>query len=82
MTAADQPTTTNPVLAAIQQARLTTRERQVLERALAGKRNREIAAELGISPRTVEVFKGRMREKLRALGLVDLINALALTRPR
>lgn len=54
-------------------ARLTERERQVLERVVGGKHNREIAAELDISPRTVEVYKARIMEKCQVRRLPDLI---------
>lgn len=54
-------------------ARLSTRERQVLDGVLAGRPNRTIAAELGISPRTVEVFKARMMEKMRARSVPELV---------
>lgn len=54
-------------------ARLTERERQVMDLVIAGKPNREIAAELDISPRTVEVFKARMMEKLQARSLPELV---------
>jgi RNA polymerase sigma factor (sigma-70 family) len=53
--------------------RLTERERQVFEFVGAGRHNREIAAELGISARTVEVYKSRMMEKLQVERLSDLI---------
>lgn len=61
-------------------ARLSTRERQVLELTLAGKRNGEIAAQLGISPRTVEVFKGRMKEKLCARSLPEMTQLVRAAR--
>lgn len=54
-------------------ARLTGREREVLDRVAAGLHNREIATELGISPRTVEVYKARLMEKLGVSRLPDLI---------
>ncbi|MCC6194457.1 MAG: response regulator transcription factor, partial [Burkholderiales bacterium] len=41
-------------------ARLTTREREVLSLVVEGRHNREVAQILGISPRTVEVYKARM----------------------
>jgi len=44
---------------------LTTRERQVSELVSAGHTVKQIAAQLGISPRTVEVYKSRMAQKLR-----------------
>jgi len=53
--------------------RLTERERQVFEFVVSGRHNREIAAELGISARTVEVYKSRMMEKLQVERLPDLI---------
>jgi RNA polymerase sigma factor (sigma-70 family) len=53
--------------------RLTGREREVLELVAAGLHNREIAARLGISARTVEVYKARLMEKLGVRRLPDLI---------
>jgi RNA polymerase sigma factor (sigma-70 family) len=53
--------------------RLSERERQVMERVVAGQHNREIAAELEISPRTVEVFKARMMEKMKARSVPELV---------
>lgn len=54
-------------------AGLTPREREVMERVVAGMHNREIAAELGISPRTVEVHKARMMDKLGVGNVADLV---------
>jgi two-component system, LuxR family, response regulator FixJ len=54
-------------------ARLTPREREVLELVVHGRHNREIAATLGISPRTVEVYKARVMDKLQVDRLPDLI---------
>lgn len=54
-------------------ARLTPREREVLELVVHGRHNREIAAALGISPRTVEVYKARVMDKLQVDRLPDLI---------
>ncbi len=53
--------------------RLTPREREVMRMTVSGSHNREIARELGISPRTVEVYKARMMEKLGVDRLPDLI---------
>ena len=53
--------------------RLTPRERQVFDGVVAGWHNREIARSLDISPRTVEVYKARMMEKLGVQRLPDLI---------
>lgn len=54
-------------------ARLSERERQVMALTVAGKPNRDIALELDISPRTVEVFKARMMEKMQARSLPELV---------
>jgi RNA polymerase sigma factor (sigma-70 family) len=54
-------------------ARLTPRERQVLKLVVEGRHNREVAAALGISPRTVEVYKARIMDKMQVTRLADLI---------
>lgn len=54
-------------------AALTAREREVLEHAAKGLHAKEIAAALGISPRTVEVHKSRLMEKLGARNLAELV---------
>lgn len=54
-------------------ARLTSREREVLDHLVQGKINKQIAEDLGISQRTVEVHRARIREKMEARGLADLI---------
>jgi two-component system, LuxR family, response regulator FixJ len=53
--------------------RLTRREREILKLLTAGHSNREIATQLGISPRTVEVHKARIMEKLECHSLAELI---------
>ena len=53
--------------------RLTAREREVLGHVLAGRHNREIAALLDISPRTIEVYKARLMDKLNVDRLPDLV---------
>jgi len=53
--------------------RLTPREREVMDRVVAGRHNREIAADLGISPRTVEVYKARLMDKLDVRRVADLV---------
>lgn len=52
---------------------LTQRERQVLTLLGRGLQNREIAVELSISPRTVEVYKARMMEKLDCASIADVV---------
>lgn len=54
-------------------ATLTPREREVMEMIVAGAHNREIAEKLGISPRTVEVHKARVMQKLQAEGVAQLV---------
>jgi FixJ family two-component response regulator len=64
-------------------AALTVREREVLEHAAKGLHAKEIAAALGISPRTVEVHKSRLMEKLGARNLAELVRfALGAGKPR
>lgn len=54
-------------------ARLTSREREVLEHAARGLHAKEIAAALGISSRTVEVHKTRIMEKLEVRNIAELV---------
>jgi RNA polymerase sigma factor (sigma-70 family) len=54
-------------------SRLTPREREVLNLLVEGLTQREIAGRLTISPRTVEVYKARMMEKLQCRSLAELI---------
>jgi two-component system response regulator FixJ len=59
--------------AAARLALLTERERQVLDLIVAGKANKVIAHELSISPRTVEIHRARVMEKMDAGNLADLV---------
>ena len=52
---------------------LTARERQVLDLVGAGSPNREVAEAPGISPRTVEVHKARVMEKLQVRNVSELV---------
>jgi FixJ family two-component response regulator len=54
-------------------ASLTPREREVMQLVVDGRHNREIARDLDISVRTVEVHKARMMEKLQAATVADLV---------
>ena len=53
--------------------KLTNREREVLHHLLLGKLNKEIASELDVSQRTVEGHRSRIRNKMQARGIADLI---------
>lgn len=52
---------------------LSEREREVLDRLVAGKPNKVIAYELGISARTVEVYRANLMTKMQADSLSDLV---------
>lgn len=57
-------------------AQLTHREREVLERVVHGKLNREIAEELDISVKTVEAHRARLMEKVGAASVAELVQAV------
>jgi len=54
--------------------RLSTREVEVLKLLSTGKKNKEIALELGINEKTVSTYKARLYRKLNVTNLVDLIH--------
>jgi two-component system, LuxR family, response regulator FixJ len=54
-------------------AALSRRERQVLEGLVAGQPNKIIAFDLGISPRTVEIYRANLMTKMQAASLSDLV---------
>ena len=59
---------------------LTERERQVLECLIAGKANKVIAYELDISPRTVEIHRAHVMEKMQARSLSDVVRMALVKR--
>ncbi len=64
-------------------AKLTSRETQVLERIVAGRLNKQIADDLGISIKTVEAHRANIMEKLAANTVADLLKiALRSTAPK
>ncbi|MDJ0389338.1 response regulator [Roseomonas sp. E05] len=54
-------------------AMLTTRELEVLRGLIAGKQNKEIARDLGLSPRTVEIHRANVMEKLAVRSLPEAV---------
>lgn len=61
-------------------AKLTPRQLAVLEGLTAGKASKVIAADLGVSPRTVDVHRFRLMHQLRAQSLPDLFRRILLVR--
>ena len=57
-------------------ASLSDRERQVLKGVVAGQANKTIAFELGISPRTVEVYRAGLMGKMQAKSLPELVRMI------
>jgi two-component system response regulator FixJ len=60
-------------------ASLSARERQVLEGLVAGNPNKTIAFDLGISPRTVEIYRANVMTKMKATSLSDLVRMALLS---
>ena len=54
-------------------AALSNRERDVLGGLVAGRANKQIAFDLGISPRTVEIYRANLMNKMQAGSLSDLV---------
>ena len=61
------------IAAASRLANLSKRERQVLEGLVAGHANKVIAGHLTVSPRTVEVYRARLMDKMQAKSLAELV---------
>lgn len=60
---------------------LTLRERQVLGQVVAGKLNKQIAAELGTAEKTIKVHRARMMRKMQVDSLAELVRAWTVTQP-
>ena len=54
-------------------AALSKRERDVLDGLVGGRANKQIAFDLGISPRTVEIYRANLMNKMQAGSLSDLV---------
>jgi FixJ family two-component response regulator len=61
-------------------ARLTPRETQVAVLMAAGKQNRAIAEELGISPKTLDIHRANLMHKLEAETVASVANLINLVR--
>src|SRR5262249_33393020 len=60
---------------------LTPREREVLAGVVAGKLNKQIAAELGTAEKTIKVHRARMMRKMEVASLAELVRAWTVTQP-
>ena len=54
-------------------ARLSSREREVMECVIAGRLNKQIASDLGISEKTVKAHRGRVMEKVEVRSVAELV---------
>jgi len=52
---------------------LTPREREVMDLVIAGKANKVIAAELNLSPKTIEVHRGNLMKKMEVDSVAELV---------
>ncbi|MGH8207415.1 MAG: response regulator transcription factor [Steroidobacteraceae bacterium] len=57
-------------------ASLTPREREVLDLVILGKPNKVMAADLGVSQRTIEIHRARVMEKMQARSLAQLVRMM------
>jgi RNA polymerase sigma factor (sigma-70 family) len=60
---------------------LTPREREVLELVVAGRLNKQIAAELGASEKTIKVHRGRVMQKMQVFSVAELVRLTELVAP-
>ena len=62
-------------------AKLTPREKQVLELVVQGKANKVIAGDLAVSQRTVEIHRARVMEKMQSRSLAHLVRMVMQVQP-
>lgn len=62
-------------------ASLSERERQVLDGLIEGQANKVIAQNLGISPRTVEIYRAKVMAKMEAASLAELVRMVVTRAP-
>jgi two-component system, LuxR family, response regulator FixJ len=55
---------------------LTAREREVLDLMVQGKQNKQIGLDLGVSPRTIEIHRARVIEKMNAQSIAELVRMM------
>lgn len=75
------PGAPRPVAYAWIDAGLSTRQREILAEVVAGKANKVIAFELGLSEKTVETHRARAMAKLGAKSFADLLRITLLDQP-
>ncbi len=63
-------------------SRLTPRERDVIDRAVRGLTNKQIAAELGVSPQAIDASRAKAMEKLDVANIPDLVRLSIKAQPR
>jgi FixJ family two-component response regulator len=59
-------------------AMLTPREREVLSHVVSGKRNKQIANELGTAEKTIKIHRASLMKKMKAESLADLMKLTEL----
>lgn len=63
-------------------ATLTPREREVLQHVMAGRLNKQIAADLGTAEKTIKVHRARGMEKMQVRSVAELVRVIERTRPQ
>ena len=59
---------------------LTTREREVMDLVVGGKATKQIAVDLGISPKTVEAHRAHIMRKMSADSIAELVGLAVAAR--